>query len=216
MPDGETATNRGLGPDRYQWAAQTGRPADALRRRGGTERYSMLIADKTVLVTGANRGLGRALVTEALNRAARRVYAAARRPSEHPDERVTPLVLDVTSAAQIRDAAQQAASIDVLVNNAGLALYEELSDRAALERQVAVNLFGTYDVTQAFLPDTAMSAGLDIPKASPESVASGVFDGVEKDKDNIFPDPLSQAIADGWRGGAVKALELQNARFTRE
>ena len=56
----------------------------------------MLIADKTVLVTGANRGLGRALVTEALNRGARRVYAAARRPSAHPDERVTPLVLDVT------------------------------------------------------------------------------------------------------------------------
>jgi NAD(P)-dependent dehydrogenase (short-subunit alcohol dehydrogenase family) len=235
----------------------------------------MLIADKTVLVTGANRGLGRALVTEALNRGARRVYAAARRPSAHPDERVTPLVLDVTSAAQIRDAAGQTASIDVLVNNAGLALYEELGDRAALERQIAVNLLGTYDVTLAFLPslirargaivhisslaawgaipaapgysmtkaaafslsqvlradlarhgvrvhaatlgpvDTEMSAALDIPKSSPESVASGVFEGVEKDEDDIFPDPLSQTIADGWRGGAVKALELQNAQFTR-
>jgi hypothetical protein len=37
---------------------------------------------------------------------------------------------------------------------------------------------------------------------------------VEKDEDDIFPDPLSQTLADGWRGGAVKALELQNAQFT--
>jgi NAD(P)-dependent dehydrogenase (short-subunit alcohol dehydrogenase family) len=60
------------------------------------------IADKTVLVTGANRGLGQALVEEALRRGAKRVYAASRQPFTHPDERVTPVVLDVTSAAQIQ------------------------------------------------------------------------------------------------------------------
>jgi NAD(P)-dependent dehydrogenase (short-subunit alcohol dehydrogenase family) len=202
------------------------------------------------------------------------VYAAARRPSEHPDERVTRLLLDVTSAEQIREAAQEAASVDVLVNNAGLALYDPLSDREALERQIAVNLLGTYDVTQAFLPsliraggaivtisslaawgaipalpgysmtkaaafslsqllradlarqgvrvhaailgpvDTEMVAALDIPKSPAASVASGVFDGVEKDEEDIFPDPFAQTIADGWRDGAVKALERQNAQFT--
>jgi NAD(P)-dependent dehydrogenase (short-subunit alcohol dehydrogenase family) len=231
----------------------------------------MSIADKTILVTGANRGIGQALVDEALNRGAKRVYAGTRRPLTHRDGRVTPLTLDVTSPEQIRAAAESVASLDILINNAGLAIYEDLSDRAALEQQLAVNLYGTYGVTQAFLPlltgsggaivnilslaavaavpvmpaysiskaaafslsqslrallagqdvrvhavlsgpvDTDMSSVLDIPKASPESVARAVFDGVEEGEEDIFPDPLSESVAEGWRGGVSKALERQNA-----
>src|SRR5579862_5941654 len=102
----------------------------------------MRIADTSVLVTGANRGIGRALVTEALNRGARRVYAGTRQPFAHPDARVTPLILDVTSAAQIQESVHQVESLDVLVNNAGIALYDDLSDRALIEQHLAVNLFG--------------------------------------------------------------------------
>jgi NAD(P)-dependent dehydrogenase (short-subunit alcohol dehydrogenase family) len=112
----------------------------------------MTIADKAVLVTGANRGIGQALVAEALRRGAKRVYAGTRQPMAHPDGRVTPLTLDVTNPAQTTAAAEQVDALDVLVNNAGLALYDDLRDRAALERHLAVNLFGTYGVTQAFLP----------------------------------------------------------------
>jgi NAD(P)-dependent dehydrogenase (short-subunit alcohol dehydrogenase family) len=233
----------------------------------------MTIADKTVLVTGANRGIGQALVEEALRRGAKRVYAGTRQPLVHPDGRVTPLTLDVTSATQTQAAVGSVESLDILVNNAGLALYDDLSDRAALEQSLAVNLYGTHGVTQAFLPlltrsrgaivnvlsvaalaplpiipaysiskaaefnltqslrallagrgvrvhavltgpvDTDMSRGLDIPKASAESVARAIFDGVENGEEDIFPDPVSQTMAESWRNGAAKELERQNAAF---
>ena len=231
----------------------------------------MTIADKTVLVTGANRGIGAALVKEALNRGAKRVYAGARQPLTHGDGRVTPLTLDVTNAAQIQRAVDEVDSLDILINNAGVALYDDLSDRAVLERHLAVNLFGAYGVTQAFLPlltgskgaivnnlsanalaplplipaysiskaaafnmtqslrvllaargvrvhavltglvDTDMTRGLDIPKASPDTVAQGIFDGVENGQEEIFPDPMSESLAQSWRSGAAKALERQYA-----
>jgi len=108
----------------------------------------MKIADSTVLVTGANRGIGKALVKEALRKGAKRVYAGARQPFAHADCRVTPVALDVTNAAQIRAAVERVDALDILINNAGISLMNDLSDRAALERLLAVNLFGTYDMTR--------------------------------------------------------------------
>jgi hypothetical protein len=61
--------------------------------------------------------------------------------------------------------------------------------------------------------DTDLTRGFDIPKASPESVAQAIFDGVEKGEEDIFPDPASQSIAEGWRTGVVKAMEHQFAAF---
>src|SRR5580692_6178149 len=228
----------------------------------------MNIADTTILVTGANRGIGQALVTEALARGASRVYAGTREPLTHPDPRVTPVILDVTDADLVQAAAERIGALDILVNNAGIALYDDLSDRAALDRQLAVNLFGPYAVTQAFLPaltrsrgaivnnlslnafapmpvipaysvskaaafsltqslralragrvhavltgptDTDMTRGYDIPKVSAASVARAIFDGVEHEEEEIFPDPMSASVADSWRNGATKALERQLA-----
>jgi len=131
----------------------------------------MTIAGKTVLVTGANRGIGRALVEEALARGAARVYAGTRQPMAHPDRRVTPLALDVTSPEQVRAAADQVESLDILINNAGVFLYDDLSDRAALEQHLAVNLFGTYDVTQAFLPALTRSRGAIVNNMSLAALA---------------------------------------------
>jgi NAD(P)-dependent dehydrogenase (short-subunit alcohol dehydrogenase family) len=199
------------------------------------------------------------------------VYAGTRQPLTHPDGRVTPVTVDVTNAAQIQAAVEQVESLDILINNAAIGLYDDLSDRAALEEHLAVNLFGTYAVTQAFVPllsesrgaivnvlsvaavaslpvipaysiskaagfslsqslrallagqgvsvhavlpgpvDTEMSRDFDVPKASPESVARAIFDGVEKGEEEIFPDPMSASIAESWRSSAAKTLERQNA-----
>jgi NAD(P)-dependent dehydrogenase (short-subunit alcohol dehydrogenase family) len=131
----------------------------------------MTIEGKTVLVTGANRGIGQALVDEALRRGAERVYAGSRQPITHPDRRVTPVVLDVTDTNQIRSVADQVPSLDVLVNNAGVALYDDLSDRSVLEQHLAVNLFGPYEVIQAFLPQLRESRGAIVNNTSMMAMA---------------------------------------------
>jgi len=130
------------------------------------------VKDKAVLITGANRGLGQALVDEALRRGARRVYAASRRPFHHPDGRVTPVILDVTDPAQIDRVAEDIDSLDVLINNAGISVPDDLSDRAAFESHLAVNLYGTLDVTQAFVPVLARNRGAVINVVSLGAVAA--------------------------------------------
>jgi NAD(P)-dependent dehydrogenase (short-subunit alcohol dehydrogenase family) len=131
----------------------------------------MTSTDRAVLVTGANRGIGQALVEEALRRGAKRVYAGTRQPLAHSDGRVIAVTLDVTNAAQTQAAVERVESLDILINNAGVGLYDDLSDRAAIERHLAVNLFGTYDVTQAFLPLLTRSRGAIVNVLSNTAVA---------------------------------------------
>jgi hypothetical protein len=61
--------------------------------------------------------------------------------------------------------------------------------------------------------DTDMTRGLDIPKSSAQDVARAIFDGVDNGEEDIFPDPMSQTMADSWRGSVAKALEHQYAAF---
>jgi len=131
----------------------------------------MKIENKTILVTGANRGIGRALVEEALRLGAKRVYAGTRTPFTHPDPRVTPLMLDVTNEEQIRQVVGKVGSLDILINNAGVAYYDDLSDRTMLDRHLAVNFFGIYDLTQAFLPSLTHSHGAIVNILSMASLA---------------------------------------------
>ena len=81
----------------------------------------MNLENRTILITGANRGIGRALVEEALKRGVNRIYAGTRSPFQHFDKRVMPVTLDVTSAEQIERAVAQIDTLDVLINNAGIA-----------------------------------------------------------------------------------------------
>src|SRR5689334_20182840 len=131
----------------------------------------MMITGKSVLVTGADRGIGRALVDEALSRGAARVYAGTRQPFTHQDPRVTPLTLDVTDATQVEAAVGQVGALDVLINNAGVAPYDDLTDPAVLEQTLAVNLLGTYRVTRAFLPLLTKSSGAIVNNVSTSAFA---------------------------------------------
>ena len=104
------------------------------------------------MITGANRGLGAALVTDALSRGAGHVYAGTRRLLPLTDHRVTPLQPDVTDSGDIAAAAREIDEIDVLINNAGLLRFDDLTDHASLSEHLAVNLFGTHALTQGLLP----------------------------------------------------------------
>ena len=121
----------------------------------------MNIENKVVLITGASRGIGQAPGhrSHSAKRGARRVYAGTRRPLSNTDRRVTPLALDVTNASQIQQAAFEVGHLDVLVNNAGVAVYDDLSNPDVIERHLAVNLFGPLNVTRAFLPQLKRSGG---------------------------------------------------------
>src|SRR5262249_40697174 len=161
-------------------------------------------------------------------------------PLQDTDKRVMPLTLDVTNGAQIQRAVDEIETLDVLINNAGIAIYDDLSDSDVIEQHLAVNLLGSYKMTRAFLPllrrskgavvnslslaalaplpiipaysiskaaafsltqslrafladqgvtvhavflgpiDTDMNRGFEVPKASPESAARGIFDGLER------------------------------------
>ena len=233
----------------------------------------MDIANKTVLITGANRGIGRALLEEALRRGATRVYAGSRGAFEHPDTRVTPVVLDVTNRGDIWRVAVEIGGLDLLINNAGIALFDDFSDPDVIQKHLDVNILGMARVTQALLPrlvhaggailnvlslaaiapvpptpsysvskaaaasltqalrmllarqgvkvhgaflgpvDTDMSRGIEVPKAAPAAVAQAIFDGLARGEEDIFPDPMSRPLAEGWRVGTVKVLEREFMAF---
>jgi NAD(P)-dependent dehydrogenase (short-subunit alcohol dehydrogenase family) len=122
------------------------------------------IAGAHALVTGANRGLGKAYVDELLHRGAARVYAAARNPDtvEVTDARVIPVRLDVTDPDDVHAAASSLADVAVLINNAGAMLRAPLlaaPDLSAARSEMETNYFGTLSMCRAFAPVLAHHGG---------------------------------------------------------
>lgn len=236
----------------------------------------MKLEGKTALVSGANRGIGKALVQALLQQGVKKVYAAARNPANLPafnDPRVVPLKLDITNRADIQAAAQQAADIDVLINNAGALAFASVTTGSEddLKQDMMVNYFGTLNVIRAFVPalasrngaaianlisivglasmagvggysaskaalhsatqalraelkaknisvhgifpgpiDTDMAKEFPMAKASPESTAANIVQGIASGQEDIFPDPMSAQLSQLYASNP-KELERQFA-----
>ncbi len=143
------------------------------------------LAHQIVLVTGANRGIGREFVRQLLDRGVAKVYAAARDPQTVvvDDPRVVPLQLDVTDAGSVARAAETAQDVSVVVNNAGIARGASVldSDTATLRGELETNLFGTLAVASAFADRLVQRSGVVVNIASVASwlPMSGTY-GVSK------------------------------------
>lgn len=238
----------------------------------------MHISSAVALVTGANRGIGRALVDRLLFAGARQIYAAVRDEGATAalaviDERVVPLVVDVTDQAQIDAAAARAGGVNLLINNAGVLDFGSFLEAtpAQVERNFATNFFGSLNMSKAFAPaieangggtivnlltlvalasmpglsaynaskaaawsmtqslrgslasrgikvmgvfpgavDTDMIAGLDMPKTPAAQIADAIVEGLEADREDVFPDPMSASLYEQWKHDH-KAVERQFA-----
>ena len=117
----------------------------------------MKLEGKTIFISGANRGIGKALVEEALKHSVNKVYAAARNLESLPDfgdSRVVAVQLDITNPSQVAAAAEIASDVDILLNNAGSLAFAGVAggELKNIEDDMRVNYFGTIRMVQAFAP----------------------------------------------------------------
>ena len=120
----------------------------------------MDLSTSTVLVTGANRGLGRALAAELLGRGAT-VYAGARNPDQVDLPGAKPIALDITDPASVAAAAKATGDVTVLINNAGISTGGDLltGDLDDIRLEMDTHYFGTLSVVRAFAPQIAAAGG---------------------------------------------------------
>ena len=122
----------------------------------------MKIDESVALVTGANRGLGRAFARELVARGATKVYGAARNPAAVTEPGVQPIALDITDPERVAQVAAQCADVSLLVNNAGVLKYSTFINAPNLDAarlEMETNYFGTLSMCRAFAPILAANGG---------------------------------------------------------
>ena len=239
----------------------------------------MKIQNSTALVTGANRGIGAALVNALLQAGVQKVYVTAREidrlaaVTALDRNRVIPLQLDVTDHKLISTLPARAPDVNLLINNAGILAFGSILDvpNETIASQFDTNFYGSLNMARAFVPviernnggaivniltlvalasmpglstynaskaatwsmtqslrasvaakgiavygvfpgavDTDMLAGVDMAKTSPADIAKAVLLGIEADREDIFPDPMSTQLYAAWQQDH-KAVEKQFA-----
>jgi NAD(P)-dependent dehydrogenase (short-subunit alcohol dehydrogenase family) len=183
----------------------------------------MTLSNKVALVTGANRGIGAAIVQEMLKAGIAKIYATARDPKTLPafgDSRIVPLQLDITSDASVNAVASAAKDVDVLVNNAGTLAFGDYisSSLETFEDDMRTNYFGTLRVLRAFTPQfvarrsgtianvssvvglsaVPQMAGYSGSKAAVHSITQSLRGTLEKDNITvigIYPGPIETDLA---------------------
>jgi short-subunit dehydrogenase len=118
----------------------------------------MKIENKTLFISGANRGIGKALAEQSLKHNVKKVYATARKISTLPkfnDDRIVPIELDITNFEQVKNAAIKASDTEILINNAGTLSFTSLINGSmdSIKSDMDVNYYGTLNLIRAFLPN---------------------------------------------------------------
>ncbi|WP_313033481.1 SDR family oxidoreductase [Massilia alkalitolerans] len=183
----------------------------------------MHIQNATVLITGANRGLGAEFARQALARGAKKVYAAARKPESVTVEGVVPVRLDVTDAAAVAALAAELGDVDLVINNAGVAgvgklLADDSAD--ALRWMLETNVFGILNMSRHFAPvlqrngggafvnvlsvaswkSNPALAGYAVTKAAAWSLSNGVRDALREQGTQVLGVHVGMIDTDLTRG----------------
>lgn len=140
---------------------------------------SIAIENKVALVTGANRGIGKAIVESFISHGAKKVYLAVRNPDstaaleKQYGDKVVTVQADVTDAASINKLAEQAVDVDIVINNAGVLVpASPLSENVeeALRKEMEVNVYGLLRVANAFSPILVKNKGAFVQLNSVASI----------------------------------------------
>jgi NAD(P)-dependent dehydrogenase (short-subunit alcohol dehydrogenase family) len=177
-------------------------------------RNTMKLDNATVLITGANRGIGLAFAKAALARGARKVYAGARDPKSVTLPGVTPIQLDVNSPADIAAAVEAAGDVTLVISNAGIAQFSGLmaaDAEASLRQQLETNVFGALRISRAFAPVLAANGGgalLNVASAA-SWITSPALAGYAVSKSAAWS--LSNGLRNELRGQKTQVLTLHMA-----
>lgn len=199
----------------------------------------MQLENKTVFVTGTNKGIGKALIEALLERGAQKIYAAARKPeniSDFGNNRVVKVALDITNQDQVLAAAQEASDTEILINNAGVAAWISILDgpMELIRRDMETNYYGTLNMMRAFLPmlenkktaaiinvasitsfvNFPLMGGYSASKAALFSLTQGArieLAGKHIRVHNVIPGPIDTDMAKDFNGDKTSPIDTAKA-----